>query len=188
MASIGHLATGAFIGAVYARSTGTKPLPAMAGFAALALAPDLDLLTMGFVEADTALDHRVATHAIPPAIVAGCIAAVMVRERAKRAVTGVLFALALMSHGLLDGMTRQGEGTVLLWPFDAVRRSFAWRPIPGASSFHEYFSWGAGSIFWHEGLVFLPVFILTIVVLAVPLRPIPPVATLDPSDLPAGGE
>ena len=165
MASIGHLATGALLGAVYARTTGTKPIPAMVGFAALALAPDLDLFTMGMVEAESALDHRVATHALPTAALAGCLAGLTLASHSVRVRTGALVFLALASHGVLDGLTRLGKGTVLLWPFDSVRRTFRWQPIPGAARFQEYFGWGGIPIVAQEAALFLPVMAITALLL-----------------------
>ena len=187
MASIAHLATGALLGAVYARATGTRPIPAMAGFAALALAPDLDLFTMGLVDPETALDHRVATHAFPTAAFAGCCAALAIGRRPSTLVTGVLVFLALASHGLLDGMTRMGKGTVLWWPFDSVRRAFAWQPIPGAASFQEYFGWGGIPLIMQEALIFLPIMGATALLLRVRPRPAPK-RMVEATELPAPGD
>jgi len=44
----------------------------------------------------------------------------------------VLFFVAA-SHGLLDAMTRGGEGVALLSPFDTTRYFLFWRPIIHAS-------------------------------------------------------
>ncbi len=187
MASIGHLAAGALLGAFYARTTGSKPLPAMAGFAALALAPDLDLFTMGLVEAETALDHRVATHAFPTAAMVGCFAALAIGKRPSRLLTAVVVFLTLASHGLLDGMTRLGPGTVLWWPFDSVRRAFAWQPIPGAASFQEYFGWGGIPLIMQETLILLPIMGATALLLWVRPRPAPK-RLVEATELPAPGD
>jgi len=164
MASIGHLATGALIGAVYARATGAKPLPAMAGFAALALAPDLDLLTMNHVASDSALDHRAMTHALVPSLVFGGVVAAAF-GRSGRRLAAVLGILAWASHGVLDAFTRHGPGPMLLWPFEMTRYAFGWQPVPGAPSYQIYFSRDAVPILGGEALLFLPVMLLTWLVL-----------------------
>jgi hypothetical protein len=39
------------------------------------------------------------------------------------------FAIAIASHGILDAMTNEGLGVMLLYPFSDERISFPWRPF-----------------------------------------------------------
>lgn len=165
MASIGHLATGALIGAVYARATDSRPLPAMAAFAALALAPDLDLLAIPFSPRGTPLGHRVMTHALPFAAVASVVVALAMGKRPHRLLLGVLSFLAVASHGVLDAFTRHGQGPALWWPITNARYAFPWQPIRGSESFAGYFTGQAIPTVLDEAIMFLPVVALTVLIL-----------------------
>lgn len=171
MASIGHIATGALVGAVYARTTKTKPLPAMAGFAALALAPDLDLMAIPFNPRGTPLEHRVLSHAWPFAVLVGLTVGLTVGRRPHRFLTGILAFLAMASHGFLDALTRHGAGPALWWPLSHTRYSFPWQPIRGSESFQGYFTWSAIPTLLTEVLIFLPVIGLAVLLVASRNRP-----------------
>ncbi len=172
MASIGHLATGALIGAVYARTTDTRPLPAMAAFAALAVAPDLDLLAIPFDTRDTPLGHRVMTHALPFAALVSVAVALALGRRPHRMLLGVLSFLAMASHGVLDAFTRHGQGPALWWPLTDARYAFGWQPIRGSESFEGYFTGQAIPTVLAEGIMFLPVVALTALILTRGGRPL----------------
>ena len=164
MASIAHLAAGAACGAVYARKTGTRPLPTIAAFSALALAPDLDLFALPFRPSGTPLEHRVMTHSLPFAVGAG-VAAVAVGTWVRNShamALGMLVALALASHGILDSMTAVGHAPRILWPFTWQRFAMPWQPLPGVASFQGYFSLSAVRVFVAEGLWSAP-FLATVV-------------------------
>ena len=165
MASIGHLATGALIGAAYARATDSRPLPAIVAFAALAAAPDLDLLAIPFDPGGTPLGHRVMTHALPFAAVVSLAVALALGKRPHRMLIGVLSFLAMASHGVLDAFTRHGSGPALLWPITDARYPFSWQPIRGAESFEGYFAWQAIPTLLTEGIMFLPVVAVTALIL-----------------------
>ncbi len=172
MASIGHLATGALIGAVYARTTDTRPLPAMAAFAALAVAPDLDLLAIPFDPRGTPLGHRVMTHALPFAAAVSLVVALAMGQRPHRMLLGVLSFLAMASHGVLDAFTRHGQGPALWWPITDARYAFWWQPIRGSESFEGYFTGQVIPTVLAEGIMFLPVVALTAVILTRGGRPL----------------
>jgi len=166
MASIGHLATGALIGAVYSRVTDTKPLPAMAAFAGLALAPDLDLLAIPFNPRGTPLEHRVLSHALPFAAVVSLALALALGKRPYRLLLGGMSFLAMASHGVLDGFTRHGRGPALWWPFSDARYAFSWQPLRGSESFAGYFTWQGIPTVLTEAVMFLPVMALTVLIIA----------------------
>ena len=165
MATIGHLAAGALCGAVYSRATGAKPVSAVVAFAALAGAPDLDLLLIPFGLEETPFAHRAITHSLPFAVAIGVLAGSLARTRLRSVLLGVLTVVALASHGLLDALTRTGRGPKLLWPFSSTRFSFDWQPIPGTDSFQEYFTLDAAPIYAQELVLHLPLIVLTLLIL-----------------------
>lgn len=168
MASVSHLAAGALCGAVYARRAGAKPVPAMTAFALLALSPDLDFIALQMGSEHTALDHRVLTHSLAFAVVAGVAVAVWVASRRRRWLVGSCVALALASHGLLDAMTDQGPGPQLLWPLVPAPIQFVWQPIPGAEFYQDYFTTAAIPLFAAEILLSVPFLLLAAWILARP--------------------
>ncbi len=161
MASIGHLAAGAALGALYSRGTGRNPRPAIIGFAALAVAPDLDLLAGLFgVLPNTPLAHRGITHSILFAVTLGIIGLLVARGGAgARFWSGGTVALALASHGLLDTMSQLGNGPMLLWPFSTQSYEFLWRPIPGVLNAAHYLTVQAIPTLVTETLIFLPLLV-----------------------------
>ena len=163
MASIGHLAAGAVCGAVYSRATGARPASAVAAFAALAMAPDLDLLLIRF-NPSTPFGHRVMTHSLPFAVAAGALMGLLGRTHTRRRL-GVLAVVALASHGLLDALTGTGRGPKLLWPFSSTSLAFSWRPIPGTNSFQEYFTLGAAPVYAQEFVLHTPLIVAAALIL-----------------------
>jgi inner membrane protein len=158
MASIGHLAVGAAVGAAYSVKTGSRARPTILLFAGLALAPDLDLVT-GFFGAQhgSPLDHRGFTHSILFAILmAGLAAAILKGTRQRRLLLGLFVLGALGSHGLLDTMSRQGNGPMLFWPFSTGFYEFPFRPIPGVLNAQSYLTTQAIPTLVVETLLFLP--------------------------------
>lgn len=167
MATIGHLAAGAVCGAVYSRATGAKPAFAVATFAALAAAPDLDLLLSAFKPSGTPFAHRVMTHSLLFSVAAGALVAGLARTRPHRALLGVLSVLALASHGLLDALTRSGSGLgpKLLWPFSQTRVAFGWQPILGTESYQEYFTLSAAPVYAQEFMLHMPLIVAAALIL-----------------------
>ena len=168
MASIAHLAAGAACGAVVARATGTRTVPTVAAFSALALAPDLDLLAMPLRPKGTPIEHRVMTHSLLFSAVVGGLIGARFGTSGRKLLTAVLSALALASHGILDAMTHIGHAPRILWPFTWERIALPWQPIPGAESFREYFAWGAVDIFAREAILCAPFLLVAVAVLAWP--------------------
>lgn len=156
MASIGHLAVGAAIGAAYSRKTGVRPRPAIIAFAALALAPDLDLIT-GWLGAipNTPLAHRGITHSLAFGLGMGILTWLLAR-RDLRTWTALAVVAALASHGFLDTMSRLGNGPMLFWPLSQASYEFPWRPIPGVLTAQEYLTIEAIPTLVVETLLFFP--------------------------------
>lgn len=162
MASIAHLAAGAVCGAAYARATSAKPAHAVAVFALVALSPDLDFLAMNLPGGSqgTPLEHRVMSHSLAFALVAGALLGGATAPRGRR-LHGVLWTvLALASHGVLDALTDNGPGPRLLWPFSRSPVQFAWHPLPGTEFFQEYFTTAAIPVVSAELLWSLPMLLL----------------------------
>ena len=106
----------------------------MAIFAGLALLPDVDYLgvALGLPDAGP-LGHRGAAHSLIPPLIVGLLAALLApRFGVPRWRLGVVAALAVASHGLLDAMTTGSRGIPLLWPLSFERFTMPWRPIPNA--------------------------------------------------------
>lgn len=100
--------------------------------AAASAAPDVDGLFKHFlgVMPNSIWSHRGATHSLFVALAAGGLATPFYRWLGVRPLTaGVLVALAMASHGLLDMMTDAGNPVAYLWPLSSIRLFADWRPI-----------------------------------------------------------
>jgi len=104
--------------------------------AALAMLPDLDVVTWRVVEHDSMLWHRGLTHSVVFGVAAGVLAAWMLHRRVRppggAAALGAVVAACVCSHGFLDAFTDGGSGVGFLLPFEATRTRFAAQPIPVA--------------------------------------------------------
>ena len=122
--------THAVVGLGLARLYAVRPMPwAFWGLAAiLPIIPDLDVFSMAAYNAP--LGHRGITHSLIFALLLGVIAAGLVFRyfRATWWSLAVLFFLIIASHGLLDALTRGGEGVLFFWPIGG--RYGNWGPIP----------------------------------------------------------
>lgn len=160
MASIGHLAVGAALGALYSRKTGSNPRTTILTFAALAVGPDLDLVTGAFgVPPDTPFAHRGITHSLLFAFAVAVLAGIWARRWGRGLMTGGVALAAVASHGLLDTMSQLGAGPMLLWPFTSQSYGFIWRPIPGVLSSSHYLTLEAIPTLAAETLIFLPLLV-----------------------------
>lgn len=162
MASIAHLAAGAVCGAAYARATSAKPAHAIAVFALVALSPDLDFLALNLPHGSegTPLEHRVMSHSLAFALLAGALLGGTVAPQGRRLHAVLWTTVALTSHGVLDALTNNGPGPQLLWPFSRSPIQFAWHPLPGTQFFQEYFSAAAIPVVSVELLWSLPLLLL----------------------------
>lgn len=130
MASLGHVAVGMALGRAVRPGAplGQRWAP-MLGLAALAMAPDLDVVAFKLhIPYGAAWGHRGAAHSLVLALLAGALVGLVARSRR----TWLLATLAAVSHGLLDTLTDGGLGVALLWPLDLHRYFAPWRPIPVA--------------------------------------------------------
>ncbi|HSI03392.1 MAG: metal-dependent hydrolase [Myxococcota bacterium] len=132
MASLGHVAVGAAAARMWcgADARPRERIAATIGFAALSLAPDLDVIAFALrIPYEAPFGHRGATHALATALVLGVTVGLAFRNRRHLAFWATL---VLMSHGLLDTLTDGGLGVALLWPFDTARYFAPVRPLPVA--------------------------------------------------------
>ncbi|MGH7657856.1 MAG: metal-dependent hydrolase [Gemmatimonadales bacterium] len=166
MASIGHLAAGACVGALLSRLTPVRPSWAILGGCFLALSPDLDLLTSRIGIAGVHfLRHRAMTHSLVFAFVVALMIGLAFRRRYPGARVGLFAFLAIGSHGLLDTLSLVGDGPRLLWPFLDAGVISPWQVVPGVATAADYFSILAVPTFLVELLVFAPLVVATVVLL-----------------------
>jgi membrane-bound metal-dependent hydrolase YbcI (DUF457 family) len=87
----------------------------------LAISPDLDYVF--YVGMDLGEDwHRTFTHSIVVAIAVGVVIGAFLRTN--RLKMGVIYALATLSHPVLDALTSTSGGLELFWPFYTGRIHF----------------------------------------------------------------
>src|SRR5215831_16062689 len=166
MASIGHVAVGLAAARAYDPSTRSGKVarlswPAMLGWSALALLPDIDVVGfMRGVPYGAEWGHRGATHSLTLAV-AGGVAVGMAARWLKRPVlrTMAFAVVVLASHGLLDTMTDGGLGAALLWPFNLTRYFAPWRPIPVAPIGPDFFTPDGALVALTEVALFLPLWL-----------------------------
>jgi inner membrane protein len=112
-----------------------RPVAVVLAAGALGALPDLDAVLLWRGAQPGLLSHRGITHA--PFVlglfcltVAVCLGLLVRRLPAGGvALLGVAWALAAVSHPLLDGLTNGGPGVMLLYPFSEERLFLPWRPI-----------------------------------------------------------
>jgi inner membrane protein len=162
IAGIGHIA----VGLASARSSGAatsrrRAWLTVAGYVALAMLPDVDVL-IGclFKERGPLLDHRGLTHTPMFALWVGLVVFAFchrsMETRAGAARAGVVAALLVGSHCLLDAMAQDGRGMLFLWPFSLHRYHFRFRPIPDIPTGLLLFSRLGLRQLLTEALLFLP--------------------------------
>jgi inner membrane protein len=132
-------------GRLVAESTRARPAVAMAGFALLAMLPDIDVCwsVLGIPDAGL-FGHRGLTHTPAFALALGASAAAVIsvvgRGRWAGWRFGLVVALVVLSHGVLDALAQDGRGIMTLWPLSSARYHFLWRPIPDAPTGLAFFS------------------------------------------------
>jgi len=173
VASIGHVAVG--LAAARACDDGRAPRwPAMFAWLALSLLPDIDVV--GFLRGvpyGAPWGHRGATHSLTLALAGGIATGLAARGLGVRVLgardsglgarsplqIGVLAALVLASHGLLDTLTDGGLGAALFWPFSLTRHFAPWRPIPVAPIGLDFFTLDGATVALSELALFLPLWL-----------------------------
>ena len=112
-----------------------RPAGLMFSAGLLAAAPDLDTAFFGVIPYAHFFGHRGFFHsplfAVSFAVTLSCLFCAVSRSSNIRAAIGVAaaFALALVSHGILDAMTNAGLGVMLNYPFSDERVFLSWRPF-----------------------------------------------------------
>ena len=117
---------------IAAWALGRKRVPPRLAFAgaAIALAPDLDVIGRAFgVSADSLLGHRGVSHSAVAVLATALIGSWWIGTRAPRWTSLAFLFLAGLSHGLTDMLTDGGKGIALLWPFSSDRLFAPVRPI-----------------------------------------------------------
>jgi inner membrane protein len=71
--------------------------------------------------------------------------------------TGLMAAVVLTSHGLLDSLTDGGRGVALLWPFSDERFFAPWHPIPVSPIGLGILTRYGAHVAVHELLLFAPI-------------------------------
>ncbi len=102
--------------------------------AGCAMIPDADVIGYSFGAARGSMfAHRGFTHSICFALIFGAIVAFFVHRFLQTGISfpklWLFFALAILSHPLLDMLTDGGSGAALLAPFSNERFFFPWQPI-----------------------------------------------------------
>jgi membrane-bound metal-dependent hydrolase YbcI (DUF457 family) len=115
---LGGLATAFIVDTAARRPCLTMPI--LIGSAALAVAPDLDLLTTS---------HRTYSHSVGAVAIVGVVSWLVLRVRSRRGAGAAALTAAYASHLLLDWLskdTRSPSGITALWPFTARYYQSPW--------------------------------------------------------------
>src|SRR5664280_2078882 len=137
MSAFGHIAVGAAVARLTTPSgVGSWPFVGRAAvLSGLALLPDIDIVVSRFRSSeDSPIAHRAAFHSIAFAGASGLVAAA-VAPLGRRRRRGMLVALVVGSHGVLDAFGHTTNGVALFWPASAKRLLGPWQvfPCPPAS-------------------------------------------------------
>lgn len=133
--------------------------------AALAVIPDFDLV-LSWILGYGAQTHGGFTHSIIFSMSAGFLACLLMR---KKNVSGfAVYALATLSHGILDVATRKEfGGSALLWPFSSHKLRLGWfdyfefYPSP-ATEMVIVILRNALEVCLYEIIIFTPVFLIVV--------------------------
>ena len=166
IAGYGHIAVGMASGRLFGDLSGRRRpwREALLGIA-LAWLPDVDVLWLALGAPDRGLlGHRGLTHTPLFALTAGALIGVWLwtRRRARPAIMGLLAALLIGTHGILDGIAQDGRGILFFWPLSAERFHLPWRPIPDAPLGLELFGRVGLSHLALEFLYFIPFTLFTL--------------------------
>jgi len=137
MSVLGHIAIGVVAGRASTadRADHAVLVGRMACLGALALLPDSDFVLQAMFPNVEALEHRGATHSLAVAAFIGlAIAFALLVARAEHPLRwGLVAALVVASHGLMDSIGDSTLGVELLWPFSDVRVLAPWHLLPDPS-------------------------------------------------------
>lgn len=160
MASLGHVAVGMAAARAY-RADGPHRwtlFSSMVLWSGLSLLPDADVIGFRFgVAYADAWGHRGAAHSLGFAMLLGLaigLLAPLLRLPALK--TGLLAALVVTSHGLLDTLTDGGLGCALFWPWSDARYFAPWRPLRVAPIGRAFLSFAGLRVASTELVLFAP--------------------------------
>jgi membrane-bound metal-dependent hydrolase YbcI (DUF457 family) len=129
----------------------------------LAFIPDLDLI-YSWILGHSIKSHGGLTHSILFSVTAGFLACWLTRERNLRGF--LTYTLAILSHGILDVVTRKEfGGSALLWPFSSHRYRLGWfdyfkfYPDPSTEPVRVILRDALG-VCRYELAIFLPLFLI----------------------------
>jgi inner membrane protein len=131
-----------------------------------AMAPDADVVGYSLgVRRGGMFAHRGFTHSIFFAALFGSLVAFFAQKFLRTGLSYgrlfVFFALATLSHPLLDMLTNGGSGVALLAPFSNERFAFPWRPVEVSPIGLRFFSDRGWIVILSEILwIWLPAFAL----------------------------
>jgi inner membrane protein len=158
MPTLGHVALG-IAGARFQARERPRPRSAVV-LTALATFPDLDLLSVLLgVGPQSVWNHRGALHSLVVALAAAILAVFLLDLRCGLARTFLIAVVTAASHGLLDTMTRGGEGVMLLWPLSRSRFVAPWPVLPPSPLGERPFSVQAVKLVAQEALIFAPLIV-----------------------------
>lgn len=133
----------------------------------LGLLPDLDLVLSWGLGLGRHY-HGSYTHSLLFALAAGAAVSLLRREEQPRTVAG--YVGAVLSHGLLDALTKsEFGGAALFWPFDPAQyrlgllSNYEFYPNPAAQSWWSILT-GSAPYLLRELNLCLPVFILAVAI------------------------
>jgi membrane-bound metal-dependent hydrolase YbcI (DUF457 family) len=133
--------------------------------AALAVIPDFDLV-LSWILRYGAHTHGGFTHSIMFSMAAGFLACLLMREKNVRGF--VTYALATLSHGVLDVVTRKEfGGSALLWPVTSHKFKLGWfdyfefYPDPSTESIIVILR-NAVEVCGYEMMIFTPVILIVV--------------------------
>ena len=121
---------------------------------AFSILPDLDIIAFRLgVPYGSPYGHRGFSHSIVTALVLSTAAVPLARAlRARPVVVFWFLSLSMLSHGILDALTRNAtNGVALFWPFSAERILFSFRPIQASPiSVQRFMSERGLHVLWSE--------------------------------------
>jgi len=131
----------------------------------LAIIPDFDLI-LSWILGYSVKTHGSFTHSILFSLAAGFLACLLMREKNARSFAA--YALATLSHGILDVVTRKEfGGSALLWPLSAHKFKLGWfdyfefYPNPESEPIIDILR-NALEVCRYEMMIFMPVFLIVV--------------------------
>jgi len=160
--SVGHVAVGLAAARLRPPPAGARAAVWAAVLVVCSCLPDVDVIAFGLgIPYHAPLGHRGAAHSLAVAVCCGVLLGLMARRMGLPAVSlGLVSAVVMASHGLLDTLTDGGLGIALLWPFSNARYFAPWRPIPVAPIGMRLFTAPGIHLMLHECVLFLPLFVV----------------------------